>query len=206
MKIFSISVIGFIVCLALAQPSAGDQPGFVPLFDGKTLDGWHTLPGGNWEFKDGVLVGTSEKSEKRHGLLVSDKQYKDFTVRLKFKVVKGNSGFYFRGEKVDKFYGIDGFQAEIDLSDNVGGLYETGGRCWVAKPTPEQTKKCHKRGQWNQMTVSAHGRHIVVHLTGVKIADLKDDPGRLEGHLALQLHGNTDMHVEFKDVEILIPR
>ncbi len=129
MRTFSVSIIGFIVCLALSQPSAGNQPEFVPLFDGKTLDGWHTLPGGNWEFKDGVLIGTSKKSEKRH-----------------------------------------------------------------------------KPGQWNQMTVSAHRRHIVVHLNGVKISELKDDPGRLEGHLALQLHGNTDMHVEFKDVEILIPR
>ena len=36
--------------------------------------------------------------------------------------------------------------------------------------------------------------------------ELKDDPGRLEGHLALQMHGGQDMHVQFKDIEILQKR
>ncbi|MHC4178689.1 MAG: family 16 glycoside hydrolase, partial [Planctomycetota bacterium] len=52
-------------------------------------------------------------------------------------------------------------------------------------------------------TVSAHGRRIVVHVNGQKTAELKDDPGRLEGHLALQLHGGQEMHVEYKDIEML---
>ncbi len=174
-----------------------------PLFDGKTLAGWHTLPGGKWEVKDGVILGTSQSSQRRHGLLVSDKRFKDFTVRLKYKAVKGNSGLYFRTDKVDGSVGVHGFQAEIADVNDIGGLYETGGRAWVVKPTPEEVKKYHKVGQWNQMTVSAHGRRIVVHVNGRKTAELKNDPGRLEGHLGIQLHGGMDMHVEFKDVEIL---
>ena len=88
-------------CLILpAVPGVAAEPEFVPLFDGKTLDGWHALPGGKWEVKDGTIVGTSEKSERRHGLLASDATYGDFTVRVKFRVVQGNSGFYFRSEKV----------------------------------------------------------------------------------------------------------
>ena len=66
---------------------------FVPLFDGKTLDGWHALPGGKWEVRDGTIVGTSPKSERRHGLLATDKTYGDFTVRLKFRVVKVNTTY-----------------------------------------------------------------------------------------------------------------
>ena len=45
------------------------------------------------------------------------------------------------------------------------------------------------------MTVSAHGRRIVVHVNGYKTADLKNDQGRLDGHLGLQLHGGQDMEV-----------
>ena len=174
-----------------------------PLFDGKTLAGWHTLPGGKWEVKDGLILGTSEASEGRHGLLVSDKRFKDFTVRLKYKAVKGNSGLYFRSDKVNGSVGVHGFQAEIADVNDIGGLYETGGRAWVVKPTPEEVKKYHEVGEWNQITVSAHGRRIVVHVNGRKTAELKDDPGRLEGHLGMQLHGGQDMHVEFKDVELL---
>ena len=192
------------LCPGSYAVAADDAGGFVPLFDGKTLDGWHTLPGGKWEVKDGVILGTSVRSDHRHGQLVSDKQYKDFTVRVKYKAVKGNSGLYFRVDKVPGAVGVHGFQAEIDPARDVGGLYETGGRAWVVKPTAEQVKKYFKPGQWNEMTVTAVGRHIVVEVNGTKTAELKDDPGRLEGHLALQLHGGQDMHVEFQVVEILV--
>ena len=176
-----------------------------PLFDGKTLDGWHTLPGGKWEVKDGVIVATSVKTERRHGMLVSDKQYKDFTMRLKFKAVRGNSGLYFRAEKVKHAHGLNGFQAEIDAAADIGGLYETGGRAWVVKPDAKTIRKFFKPGDWNQMTVSAHGRRIVIHVNNYKTAELLNDLGRLEGHVGLQLHGGQDMHVELKDIEILSP-
>ena len=196
----------FVASLLLGSgaTAADGTEGFVSLFDGKTLKGWHTLPGGTWEVKDGVILGTSDRSEGRHGMLVCDKRYKDFTIRLKYKAVQGNSGLYFRAEKVPGAVGVHGFQAEIDPANDVGGLYETGGRAWVVKPTPEQVKKYFKPGQWNDMSVTAEGRHVVVHVNGQKTAELKDDPGRLEGHLALQLHGGQDMHVEFKDIEIRV--
>ncbi len=174
-----------------------------PLFDCATLKGWHTLPGGKWEVINGVIVGTSKASDPRHGLLLTDAVFGDFTVRLKFKALKGNSGFYFRCREVGGAVGVNGFQAEIDPQQDVGGLYETGGRAWVVKPKPEDVKKWFKPGRWNEMTVSAHGRRIVVHVNGRKTAELFNDPGRLEGRLGLQLHGGMDMHVEFKDIELL---
>ena len=175
---------------------------FVPLFDGKTLKGWLALPGGTWTVKEGAIVGTSGKEEKRHGLLLTEKTYGDFTLRLKFRVVKGNSGLYFRSERVEQAVGVHGFQAEIANDPNVGGLYETGGRLWVAQPNAELIKECYKPGEWNEMVVSAHGRHIVVQLNGKTTAELPDDPGRLKGHFAVQLHGGQDMEVLFKDIAI----
>ncbi|MHC4477292.1 MAG: 3-keto-disaccharide hydrolase [Planctomycetota bacterium] len=174
-----------------------------PIFDGKGLRRWHTLPGGNWEVKNGIITGTSSEEETRHGMLVTNFRFSDFTARLKFKARTGNSGFYFRADKVEEPVGVHGFQAEIDTRKDVGGLYETGGRGWVVKPTLEEFRKYYKLQQWNQMTVSAHGRRIVVHINGHKTADLKDDPGRLNGHLGLQLHGGQNMNVMFKDIEIL---
>ena len=37
-----------------------------------------------------------------------------------------------------------------------------------------------------------------------KTAELKNDPGRTEGLIGLQLHGGQEMHVEFKNVEMLV--
>ncbi len=172
-----------------------------PLFDGKTLEGWKKQGGGEWTVKDGVIQGTSSKGESRHGHLISAKEYGDFAVRLKYKANKGNSGLYFRVEEGGA-YGVKGFQAEIDPTNDIGGLYETDGRGWVVQPKPEDVKKWHKPGEWNEMVVIALGDRVVVQVNGVTTAELKKDAGRAKGHIALQLHGGQDMDVQFKDVEI----
>jgi hypothetical protein len=194
-------VVGSLVLGAVGVSAAGE---FVRLFDGKTLKGWKTAPGGKWEVKGGVIVGTSPETERRHGMLLSEKKYGDFVLRVKFKSLKGNSGLYFRSERVDHPVTLHGFQAEIAPSGPVGGLYETGGRAWVVQPDAELVKRCFKPGDWNEMTVTAKGRDVTVKLNGVTTAELKNDPGRLEGHFGLQLHGGNEMHVEFKDIEIQV--
>ena len=173
-----------------------------PLLAKDTLDGWEKIGGGQWTIEDGVVRGVSSADETQHGLLITKARYADLAVRLRYKANQGNSGLYFRSEKGGGA-GVLGFQAEIDDAGGAGGLYETGGRAWVAQPTPEQVESWYKPGQWNQMSVVALGRRVVVHVNGNKSAELLDDPGRIEGHIALQLHGGQGMDVEFADVEIL---
>ena len=176
-----------------------------PLFNGTSLEGWDVLPGGTWEVKDGVITGTTVKADKHHGLILSKKQYGDFTARLKFRIEEGDSGFYFRVEKVKGTANAHGMQAQISGKPDTGGLYELGGRKWLGKPKPEDMKKWYKPGEWATMCVSAHGGWIVVHVNDRKTVELRDDPGRKEGYLGLQLHARMDMKVEFKDLEILEP-
>ena len=185
--------------IAAAEPAA-----WKPHFNGTDLTGWHTQPGGEWKVVDGTILGTSPKAEKRHGLLVSDKQFKNFRVRAKFRVTNGDSGFYFRAAKTKTKVAIQGFQAEVDNSPEVGGLYETAGRAWVKRPDPELIKKLVKPGEWTDILVTAIGDDITVSLNGTVVTELLGDAKcRKEGHIALQLHGGMDMHVEFKDLAIL---
>ncbi|MBT6450779.1 MAG: DUF1080 domain-containing protein [Verrucomicrobiales bacterium] len=194
--IFSIAII-----LAIAPVTRAAE--FKPIFDGKTLRGWTPAPGGKWEVKDGAIVGTSPKSERRHGILLTDKQYSNFVVKAKFRVLSGDSGFYFRAERVKSAVSVHGFQVEVDTSQETGGLYETGGRAWVHRPTAEVIKKRkYKKGEWTDLELSAIGRNIVVKINGVVSTELKNDKGRLKGHIGLQLHGGQVMHVEYKDIVI----
>jgi hypothetical protein len=193
------------------QPDQGEitginltSPDFKKLFDGKTLDGWEALPGGQWKVDNGVIVGQQDKTEKRHGMLLSKKVYTDFVVKLKYKSIKGNSGFYFRAERVKSRTSVKGFQAEIDASGkDVGGIYETSGRAWVSRPSQEKIKTFYKKHQWNDMVIKAVGKDTTVYVNGVKTIELKNDTGRTQGHFGLQLHGGLEMHVEFKDIVIL---
>lgn len=173
-----------------------------PLWDGKTFNGWEKIGSGNWEIRDGVLIGTQSRDVTTYGHLVSEKRFDDFTVRFKYKVVAGNSGFYFRSDKGGES-GIVGIQAEVDATQDAGGLYETAGRAWVVQPDPSLVPKYFKKNEWNTMTISAHGRRVAVDVNGFRTAELVNDPGRTEGYFALQLHNNLDVEVHFKDIEIL---
>jgi hypothetical protein len=192
----------FVLPLLAACASPAPVDAWQPLWNGQDLLGWHVIGKGEWKVVDGAIRGTHSKQESEYGHLVSDVVYRDFTVRLRYRAVRGNSGFYFRIEEAG-FSGVTGFQAEIDPDKDAGGLYETNGRAWVVRPRPEDVKRWFKPDQWNEMTVSAHDGHIVVHVNGVKSAELLDDPGRKEGRFALQVHGGEDCEVWFKDIEIL---
>ena len=178
---------------------------WTPLFDGKTLKGWFAKPGGKWEVRNGLIVGTSSKTEARHGILLTEKRYRDFIARLKYKCEKGNSGFYFRVDTVGSAVSVNGFQAEIDEKKDAGGLYETEGRAWVVQPDSMSVLQWFRSGSWNEMVVSAHDRSIRVWVNGIETAELINDPGRLEGFLGLQLHGGMEMKVMYKDILIRVP-
>ncbi len=190
------------VLLALAAlTSSAPAQQFIPLWDGTTLAGWHPIGKGEWKIEADTIVGSHSRNEQGFGHLVTDAVYGDFTVRLKYKSVAGNSGLYFRIDKTG-FSGVSGFQAEIDAFHDAGGLYETNGRSWVIKPSAEQVKSWFKPGEWNEMTVAAKGPKITVTVNGKVTASIEDEKGRRQGHIALQLHGGQEGLVYFKEIEI----
>ena len=177
------------------------RPAWKPLMDAKTLDGWHKVGHGEWTVEEGTFVGRANTT-RLYGLLVSDRVFKDFTVRFKFKCLSGDSGFYIRTiiEEPEKAHGL---QVQVGRTKSgVGGIYESYGRAWLDKPSVAEEKEFLKDDQWNAMTIDAHGGNVVVHVNGVKTAELKDDPSRPEGHFALQMHAGCVMHVIFKEIEI----
>ena len=60
-----------------------DEEGFVHLFDGKTLNGWHLMNDAKFIAEEGVI-----KLNGGSGWLRSDKQYSDFILRLEFRFMK----------------------------------------------------------------------------------------------------------------------
>jgi hypothetical protein len=96
-----------------------------------------------------------------------------------------------------------GFQAEIDRTQNTGGLYETGGRAWVARPDQQVIKeRKYLPGEWSDLEIHAGGKNVSVLINGILSTELKKDPGRTKGFFGLQLHGGQDMHVEYKDIRL----
>lgn len=192
LPLFVVALFGFTL--------PGDD--FRPLWDGHSLDGWHQQGGGGWHVRDSLLVGTHALDEARHGHLVTNHVYDDFTLRVRYRPVKGNSGLYFRAEEIGGTVGMHGFQSEIDPHDDPGGLYETGGRAWVARPDSERVASHFRSESWNTMTVRARADTIMTWVNGTRMSTFRGDAGRSEGRIALQLHGNQDVRVLFSKIEI----
>ncbi len=178
------------------------KDGWVSLFDGKTLKGWHLVGDGEWVVENGAIAGKTQKAAKLYGLLVSDKKYQNLRVMFQFKSLAGNSGFYVRCniKSPDRAHGL---QVEVDPRNNTGGIYESYGRKWVSQPSAEVVKKAYKLDKWNEMEILADGGHVVTWLNGTKIAESKNDPATSPGHLVMQMHSGNKMLVMFKDIKVL---
>jgi hypothetical protein len=85
------------------EPSLADvqtEEGFVSLFNGKDLSGWHITKEAPFTVKDGVI-----HLEGGSGSLLSDRQFRDFELRLDFRFVNGggDSGVFVRVENNQKY-------------------------------------------------------------------------------------------------------
>jgi Domain of Unknown Function (DUF1080) len=169
-----------------------------PVWDGKTLSGWSARGGAEFKVEDGAIHAKSIPTDPAVGMLISDRSFQDVTVRVRFKMIKGNSGLFVRADPKT----LAAYEVEIDEAKRTGGFFETGGRKWVIGPEDNALVKA---GEWNELTASFHGHRIVFHLNGVKTVDLPDDAqGRLEGRLALQCHGGKrETEIRFQSVEVL---
>lgn len=173
-----------------------------PLFDGQSLSGWKHTGGGGFSVVGGAIKANSLPDDPRTGMLLSEASFKDVTARVRFKIVKGNSGVFLRTDPAT----MAAYEVEVDAEKRTGGLWETGpnGRKWVAGP---EDNAAVLKDEWNEMWASLHGRRIVFHINGVKTLDLPNDTqGRLEGVIGLQTHGaKRPTEVWFKDIAVLAP-
>jgi Domain of Unknown Function (DUF1080) len=194
----------------LAISSAAQKPqgsGWIALFNGKDLSGWKNNGDEKWVVDNGTIL--CESTANKYGYLTTDKTYKDFDLRLKFKgEAEGNSGVFLRSKilGINPEHGpdIEGMQVEVDPSPgkHTGGLYESGGRGWVAMPSAEGEQAL-KSGAWNDLEVSVRGPHIVTHLNGVRVVDFTDStPKFTDGVIALQIHTGGGVKVRWKDIYV----
>jgi hypothetical protein len=203
-------VAGFALMLLLALGALAEtstKAGWVSLFNGKDLSGWKANGDEKWVVEQGTILG--ESVANKYGYLTSERTYRNFDLRLKFKgEADGNSGLFLHSRitGIDPAHGpdIEGMQVEVDPSPgkHTGGLYESAGREWVAMPTAE-AEKALKPGDWNDLEVSVHGNRIVTHVNGVKVADFTDPvPKFTDGVIGLQIHTGGGVKVRWKDIYI----
>jgi hypothetical protein len=158
--------------------SASDDPesDFTSLFNGKDLTGWHIMGNGRFSVKDGVIL-----LNKGGGWLRSDKQYRDFELRLEFRFVEknANSGIFLRSN--DDAGPNKAYQVQTMDGDSIGDIYTRD----LAKPAVKRDAALLKTafkptGEWQSYAITAKRGNLEVRLNGelITVADgLADQPG-----------------------------
>jgi len=202
-----------LLAAVLAVSVNGAEPGFVSLFDGKTLNGWQIAgqKGSGYVVEDGVLVCPADGG----GNLFTLKEYANFILRFEFRLVEGsNNGIGIRAPLAgDVAYS----GMEIQILDDAAPRYQGKlkpsqyhGSIYDVFPAKQGFKR--PTGEWNSEEITAKGRLITVVLNGTTIVDanldsvrdpavLKKHPGlaRSSGHIGLLGHGTR---VEFRNFRI----
>jgi hypothetical protein len=192
------------LCFLLLASAALAQNGFVPLFNGKNLDGWEVDTPGLWTARDGMIIGQSP-GLKYNDFLRTRKHYSNFILKVSFQMVdgKGNSGVQFRSKPAPNSHEVSGYQADIG-EQYWGCLYDESRRKRVLVwAKPEHLTKLNKGG-WNEYIITARGNHITLELNGSRTVDYTESDADIEttGFLALQLHAGAPMEMHFKDLLI----
>jgi hypothetical protein len=185
--------LGCVALPGLAQDK--DQDGFVPLFNGKNLDGWVQRNGtATYRVEGDAIVGkTSEGSP--NSFLCTVKDYGDFELKFEVKVDDElNSGVQIRSQSKKEVNNgrVHGPQVEIATNGTAGYIYgEALNTGWLTKDMNDaKAKAAFKKGEWNQFLVRAQGKSIKTLVNGVPVADLAEDKtGMMSGFIGLQVHG-----------------
>jgi len=191
--------------LAWAKQGLAAGDGFVPLFDGRTLDGWDTDTPGVWTARNGVLRG-STPGLNYNDFIRTKRSFGDFTLRVKMRLLGGigNSGVQFRSKPVPNSHELEGYQA--DAAQGLWGALYDESRRKKTLATPSQD--FHDRldlAAWHEYEIGAQGGQILLKLDGVVTVDYREpDPGIARtGIIALQVHANrAPVEVWFRNIRI----
>lgn len=178
------------------------EAGFLPLFDGKTLNGWEG-DSRLWKVVDGVIVGSTEgvTLDKNTFLIYKPREFSDFILRAEVKLRNHNSGIQFRSEALPE-YVVKGYQADMAENNWWGGVYEERGtRGVMVNGWKGKAEKVVRNNDWNEVEIHCEGPKIAIKINGMLTAELTDD-AKLSGVIAFQLHRGPPMEASFRNIRI----
>jgi hypothetical protein len=214
----SAFVLGSLVIVTGA--SAADED-FTPLFDGKSLSGWTFIvkpdkdgnkadPKLTWSVVDGTIRCTG----RPNGCAVTEKEYGDYVLKLKWRFPSnskgGNSGVLLHVQ--DDKYWPTSVEAQL-LSGRAGDLwliYPPECKLDVDKARQDPKQPRHyfriepkepvekKFGEWNEYQITCRGGDITLVVNGVMVNEGKNGNFK-KGRIVLQSEGTE---VYFKDIAI----
>lgn len=211
--------------------------GWVLLFDGKTSQGWRGVnkdhfPTG-WQVVDGALQcvasGKGEAGATDGGDILFDKKFKNFHLKLEWKISEGgNSGIFYLGQEVPEWpiyktapeMQVLDNERHVDANMGKDGNRQAGSLYDMIPAKPQNAKPA---GEWNSVEIICFKGTVVHKQNGETVLEYHlwtDDWKKMvaeskfpglnenfanvaeEGYLALQDHGDDVWYRNIKIKEL----
>lgn len=190
-----ISMFAVIAALVVPLAAADAEPGFVSLFDGKTLDGWKANnKAEDFSIEDGAIKANGDCTHLFYEGKVNVAKFKDFELRLDVMTRKNSNGGVF----IHTVYQQEGWPGGYEIQVNnthgdpqkSGTLYNT-----VKNPDPFEDDT------WMKYVIRVKDGVVKVAVNGKKLVEYKTEPATTKllpegGTFALQAHdkGSTTLY------------
>ena len=189
--------LSLVLTLCGCAPRQLEEAGWATLFNGKDLAGWvvKCRPEDRekifWQVEKGtILCDSIGRKDHDYVWLISEREYGDFELRLKFQAYRdspGNSGVQFRSRYDESTDGgwLHGPQVDIhppaDMSWRTGLIYDETReeRRWVFpslknwempasyKPAQHIFKYAEDGDGWNDLTIRCQGMNVITEVNGI---------------------------------------
>jgi len=174
-----------------------------PIFNGRSLEGWVPIEGGEWSVQNGLLTGRNGRNwsvdpERAGSWLRTQKQYGDFRLELQYTISEGgNSGVFFRSalEKNPAFTGY-----EMQIYDAPGQPPSKQGPTAIYDVVAPTQNRVRPAGHWNTVTIIAQGSKITFEMNGEPVLQTKQDRSS-RGYIGLQNHDERAV-VQFRNIRL----
>ena len=192
---------------ATAPLLAGDvEPGFTPLSDGKTFDGWKSSEANKdtWKIEDGAFV---TRGKTCHLYYVGDeKPFKNFDLKVEVMTDhNSNGGIYFHTKYQADSWPRGGFECQVN---NTHGDWIKTGSLWGIVNVGLRAAE---DGKWWTQEIIVKGSTVTVLIDGKKMLEYTEPAGAQagkeyerklsQGTFALQAHDPGSV-VRYKNIRV----
>lgn len=192
--------------LPLGLAAAEVEPGFTPLMDGKTFNGWKKAVENpdTWKIEDGAFVA---RGPRCHLFYVGDeKPFKNFHLKVEVMTEpKSNGGIYFHTRYQERDWPRAGFESQVNCTHS--DWIKTGSLYGIVNvgTTPAQD------GKWWTQEILVEGNKVTVKVDGQIVLQYVEPDGAKpgqpferklgEGTFALQGHdpGST---IRYRNIRV----
>jgi len=201
----------FLVALSLA----GAEEGWIPLFNGKNLDGWTPNENrGSWKVVDGMLAGDGPRSHLFYTGKVRNADFRNFEFRAEVMTrPMANSGVYFHTRFQNEGWLDYGLEVQVNNTATGEKGYIERKKTGSLYGVRNVYKQLVNDNEWFELRFSVRGKQVRVWVDGVLLVDYiePDEPavqtnrpgGRILGHgtFALQCH-DPGSKVFFRNIRV----